>query len=144
MTNATDRLGTDQPANDHSLGAGSGADVVLDPVVTRRLGAGLLVAGAVWAVSPVHPPLPCPLRTMTGIPCPFCGLTRSVTTLFRFDLGASLRFTPFGLVIVLGAVAALVAMRGRTQPLRIPGPSVVVVVAMMWAWNLLLNPTFAT
>jgi hypothetical protein len=119
-------------------------DLQLDPTVTRRLGAGLLVAGAVWAVSPVHPPLPCPLRNLTGIPCPFCGLTRSVTALFRFDLAASLRFTPFGLVLVVAALVGLVALRGRNLPLRVPAAIVVIVVAMMWGWNLLLNPTFAT
>ena len=54
----------------------------------------LVGAGVVYAISPVHLQVPCPLLTLTGIPCPLCGMTRSVTVAFRGDLLASLRFNP--------------------------------------------------
>ncbi len=96
----------------------------------------------VWAVSPWHPPLPCPLRALTGVPCPFCGLTRAVTALFRGDLVGSLRYNPFGLVLVVMAVVAVVLLRRRHATFAVPTWIVAGFVASMWAWNLTLNPTF--
>ena len=37
--------------------------------------------------------LPCPLRTLTGIPCPLCGMTTAATGLASGDLGAAWRPT---------------------------------------------------
>ena len=45
----------------------------------------------------------CPLRTLTGIPCPLCGMTRAATSLAAGDLGASLAYNPFLLVVAVGA-----------------------------------------
>ena len=47
----------------------------------------------------------CPFRLSTGLPCPACGLTRSVVALVHGDLGASLYFHPLGLATVLVFVA---------------------------------------
>jgi hypothetical protein len=44
--------------------------------------------------------------------------------------------------LLIGAVVALVGWRSRTAPIQVPSSVVVGVVAAMWAWNLVLNPTF--
>ncbi|MEN3362445.1 MAG: hypothetical protein V7637_6427 [Mycobacteriales bacterium] len=96
--------------------------------VPERLGmAGL--GGAVAAVGyPVltsHTPLalPCPLRTLTGVPCPACGMTTAATRLASGDLMSALAANPF--VLLLAAMTAvlpvLLAARllGAAPP---PGP----------------------
>ena len=48
----------------------------------------------------------CPLRTLTGIPCPTCGGTRAIVAAARGDWIAALRFNPMlgiaGIALVLG------------------------------------------
>jgi hypothetical protein len=117
------------------------SDVVAVHARTARLsGVALAAAGAAWAVSPVHPPLVCPLRALTGIPCPVCGMTRAVSAAMEGHLWESLRFQPAGLALLLLGVVLLVR-RGR-DPVRVPVWTVLTVLALMWAWNLTLNPTF--
>ncbi|HEX5614778.1 MAG TPA: DUF2752 domain-containing protein [Acidimicrobiia bacterium] len=114
----------------------------------RPLAAALLVGGALWQLSPIHPPLVCPLRATTGIPCPFCGMTRAVTAAVRGDVAASLRYNPGGIVLVVLAIAVLVApLLLRDRGVRLPTLRVPVVVlgagaAALWAWNVAFNPTF--
>jgi hypothetical protein len=45
---------------------------------------------------------PCPLRHFTGIPCPTCGMTRSLLALAQGDWSASLSYHLFGVVLVGG------------------------------------------
>ena len=114
--------------------------MVIDPRSIRRLSIGLIGAGALYAVSPVHLPLPCPLLTLTGIPCPLCGMTRSVTALFRADFIGSLRFNPGGILLV--AVAALMLFwRPRVQ-LQFAVWILPVMIGALWIWNIGFNPTF--
>jgi len=48
-------------------------------------------------------PLPgCPLRALTGIPCPTCFLTRSALATLHGDLGEALELHLFGPPLVLG------------------------------------------
>lgn len=103
-----------------------------------------LAVGAGWRSLPVHPPLFCPLRETTGVPCPMCGMTRSVTAALRGDLGASLRFHPLGILLVVLAVSVLLAW--RVPRVSLPPwatPLVLGVAALAWVWNLTLNPTFS-
>jgi hypothetical protein len=63
----------------------------------------------------------CPLRTLTGVPCPLCGMTRAATSLAAGDLGASLAFNPFLLVLALATAVMTVLMAGRA--LGLVGPA---------------------
>ncbi len=46
----------------------------------------------------------CPFRTLTGLPCPICGITRSSAVIMRGDLAGSFRIHPLGPVLILGLV----------------------------------------
>lgn len=111
-----------------------------------RIGAaGALGAAAVWPALPLHPPLTCPLRATTGLPCPLCGMTRAVTAAVHGDLAGSLRYNPGGIVLVVLAVVLLLTWRPGRHAARVVGvPSWIVVTgaALLWAWNLTFNPTF--
>ena len=106
-----------------------------------RVGAAALLGLAVaWPRLPVHPPLACPLRTLTGVPCPLCGMTRSVVAAMHGHLFESLRFNPAGFLVVLLAVALLTGL--RLDRVRIPPWIIVAFVALLWVWNAGFNPTF--
>ena len=106
-----------------------------------RIGAGaLLGAAAVWPLLPVHPPLACPFRTLTGIPCPLCGMTRAVVAAVHGHLLDSLRFNPAGILVVLLAIALLAGL--RLDRVRIPPWTLALFAALLWAWNVGFNPTF--
>jgi Protein of unknown function (DUF2752) len=57
--------------------------------------------------------LPCPLRTLTGIPCPVCGMTTAATGLAAGDARVALVANPFVLVLAAGTLwmTALLAAR---------------------------------
>ena len=55
----------------------------------------------------------CPLRSLTGIPCPLCGMTRAATSLAAGDLHASLAFNPFLLPLAVATAVMSVVMLGR-------------------------------
>jgi hypothetical protein len=50
--------------------------------------------------------LPCPFRSLTGLWCPGCGLTRATHHLVRGDITQALRYNVF-VVVVLAALAAI-------------------------------------
>ena len=86
--------------------------------VPEQLGlAGLAAAGAAVAYQAALGGeglwLPCPLRTLTGIPCPLCGMTTAATGLASGDLGAALAANPFVLVLAGFTVAMAVLMAAR-------------------------------
>jgi hypothetical protein len=114
-----------------------------------RLRLGVAVSGFLALIAvygPVH--IPCLFSTFTGIQCPACGLTRSVASIARGDLEASLAYHPAGIGIAGIALAAFL-IPAQTQDLyattsrqwtalplviRIALGAGLVVAA--WAWNL--------
>jgi hypothetical protein len=46
----------------------------------------------------------CPMLTLSGLPCPFCGLTTSLALAVRGEWTASLRVQPLGLFVLLTAL----------------------------------------
>jgi hypothetical protein len=118
--------------------------IPLEPLRWLVLGClGVAVLGMV-APFPVFPP--CPLLTATGVPCPLCGMTRSVRSLVRLDPGASLRYQPFGILAAAVAVAILAMWAlPRTRMVRTVRVPLMLIVALglaSWFWNIGFNPTF--
>ena len=64
--------------------------------------------------------LPCPLRTLTGIPCPLCGMTTAATHLASGDLGAALAANPF--VLLLAGFTLVMAVLMAARALGLLGP----------------------
>jgi Protein of unknown function (DUF2752) len=121
----------------------SGATMAeLPPARDLRMAAGGLVgAAAVWPILPVHPPFACPLRALTGIPCPFCGMTRACVAAVHGHLGTSLSFNPGGILILALALVALVRPQFLAR-VRVPMWSISAALGVMWLWNIGFNPTF--
>jgi Protein of unknown function (DUF2752) len=72
----------------------------------------MLAAGAA-AVGTIYPTLmiythghglPCPLRTLTGVPCPFCGLTTATVALVHGQWPAAAAASPLAYLIAALAV----------------------------------------
>jgi len=123
------------------------ASIALPLRPLRWLVVGCLGLAAVGMVLPFSPIPPCPLLTITGVPCPLCGMTRSARSLLHFDLSASLRYQPFGFAAFLcGVIILALWVIPRTRAVsvvRIPVAVVVAVAAASWIWNIAFNPTFA-
>jgi hypothetical protein len=62
-----------------------------------------------WVTAPNSLVL-CPLRAVTGIPCPSCGLTRALAHLERGHLAAALKFHPFSPLILLLALVLFILL----------------------------------
>ena len=99
----------------------------------RTAGGLMLAAAAVLPAIPGHPGLSCPLRTLTGVPCPLCGMTTSVEATVHLRLGDALAATPAGIIAVIAAIFLLVR---RPKAVRVPWTLVYAVLALMWAFQL--------
>jgi Protein of unknown function (DUF2752) len=100
-----------------------------------RIAAGLLLAGA--AVQPFLPGpggLPCPLREITGVPCPLCGMTTSVVASVHGRFGDALAANPAGVLAV--ALAVVLVLWSRPRVAVIPTWAPLVALAAMWMFQL--------
>lgn len=107
--------------------------VELDPGDLRTSAAVMLSAGVVLPLLPGHPGIECPLRRLTGIPCPLCGMTTSVEATLRGHFVGALAANPAGLPAV---AAAIVLLLRRPRRIRIPAAAPFVVLPLLWLFEL--------
>ena len=64
----------------------------------RRLGWAMVLGGAVYGLLSLSgwDVFPCPFKTVTGLPCPGCGMTRACGAALRGDWAQVLELNPFG------------------------------------------------
>ena len=74
------------------------------------------------------------LRSLTGVPCPLCGMSTSVESTLRLDFGGALTVNPMGIGAV--AVAIWLLLDRRERRLVIPNWTIPAVLALMWIWQL--------
>ena len=111
----------------------SGQPIDLDLTDLRGAAVVMLAAGAVLPLLPGHPSLACPLRRLTGVPCPLCGMTTSVEQTLRLHLHAAVAANPAGLLAVATAAVLLVA---RPRRLVVPAMLPPLLLAGMWLFEL--------
>jgi uncharacterized protein DUF2752 len=84
---------------------------------------GAVALGAISGEDAGDGPTLCPFRLVTGLPCPFCGLTRSLFALGRGRVGDSLHLSPLGFAAPFAALllgGLLLAAAVRRRPLSWP------------------------
>ncbi len=85
----------------------------------------VIVAWAVLLLSVVHPPhgvgiAVCWMRATTGVPCPGCGLTRSISCAVRGMFSESWGYHPFGIIFLVAfAGVAVVSLLPTTARQRL-------------------------
>ena len=103
--------------------------------------------GGLW-LKGLHPGLPgwsCPLRALTGIPCPTCYLTRATATSLTGNLDGALQLHAFGPVVAVALVSWSIASirQRRLLPRGIPAwPLGAGVMAILSYWLLRLGVSF--
>ena len=114
------------------IGLGAAAASFVYPTLSRQTGLGLT----------------CPLRALTGVPCPMCGMTTAATSLAAGDLHAALAANPFVLVLAGLTLCMAVLMAARAAGLAPPAAgwpasrrrqaywAVAVLLASSWAFQL--------
>ena len=111
----------------------------LDDAAVAETGRGIPGRGLVLAHLPQAWGSRARCRSLTGVPCPFCGVTTSVRDTFGGHVRAGFGAAPLGLALI--AVAVVLVL--RLGPARIPDvttrwlrPVVMLGVAAEWCFEL--------
>ena len=110
------------------------ASTTIDTSDARGAALAMLAAAATLPFLPGHPGLPCPLRTLTGVPCPLCGMTTSVEATVHAHVLAALQANPAGPLLLLAALTLIV--RRPTGAWRVPTVPVAGLVLGLWLFEL--------
>jgi hypothetical protein len=110
------------------------ASTTIDVSDARGSALAMLAAAATLPLLPGHAGLPCPLRTLTGVPCPLCGMTTSVEATVHGHLVRALQANPAGPFAVLSALVLLV--RRPAGPLEVPTVAVIALLLGLWIFEL--------
>jgi len=112
--------------------------------------AGAAAVGSVYPLIMAHTGgrgLPCPLRTLTGVPCPFCGLTTATVALTHGNWPAAAAASPLACLVAglaIGTAPVLVARatgraaapRAWPTATRRQARWLAAVVALSWVFQL--------
>jgi hypothetical protein len=101
------------PAGTHRPAGAWRPRSVPEQLAVAGLGAAGAAAGYQAALGGEGLWLPCPLRSLTGIPCPLCGMTTAATGLAAGDLGVALAANPFALLLAGFTLVMAVLMAAR-------------------------------
>ena len=107
-------------------------DVDLRPV--RVAAVALVPAAFVIDRLPMDVVPSCPLRSLTGIPCPLCGSTRGVIAAVHGHLDRALELNPASVLVL--AMAAMLVLGWRVERVRLPVWGIVAVFAVLWSYQL--------
>jgi glycerol-3-phosphate acyltransferase PlsY len=121
------------------------------PEHITMLGAAAALVGSAYPMIMAHTGgrgIPCPLRALTGVPCPFCGMTTATVALTHGGWGTAARTSPLACLaaaLVVGTAPVLLARTtGRMRPphpwsaaaRQRTGRVMAVVVAASWIFQL--------
>lgn len=94
----------------------------------------LLVGGLALAHLPNGLGPPCPLRALTGVPCPFCGTTTAIGDAGSGHLRSAVSVAPIGIVVVVIAILAVLGALPKKLTLN---PLVILsILSVEWIFEL--------
>lgn len=101
------------------------------------------------SISVTEGPVICPLRVVTGLPCPSCGLLRSTNAVLNGHVGTAFAMNPLDTVFLLVVVPVMVAawilrvwrkvavlVELTRRERRVAWTLLIVAVALNWAYVL--------